>query len=208
MNISIITATDNNYKELSSISRINVEKYCNKNGFDYSLYILDGTFDRPSAWLKIVAILDKLQNENSDYVLWIDCDATIIKQDFDLKGLFASGKEIYIAQEDWNGLNTGVMAFKNTKKVIDILKNVWSMTEYINHIWWEQAAIQELYKKDYEGINSITEFVPHNILNAYECALYGMDRPDIEVCKDSFIVHFCGLPLNTKIEFIKKYTDA
>ena len=206
MDICVLQAYDSRYEELIKHSSKNIIDYCAKHNMTYSLNYIS-QFDRPSAWAKISLILEHLE-KGYQYVLWIDCDATIIKPDFDLKGLFASGKEIYIAQEDWNGLNTGVIAFKNTKKVIDILKKVWNMTEYINHIWWEQAAIQELYKQDYIGINAITEFVPHNILNAYECGLYSMNRPDIEVCKDSFIVHFCGLSLENKIELIKKYTDA
>lgn len=99
----------------------------------------------------------------------------------------------------------GKILCKNTDLVKKILRKVWSMTEFINHGWWENAAIHELYRIDYENINSITEFVPHNIFNAYELSQYGLENKEAEICNETFIAHFPALSIEKRIELINKY---
>ena len=43
-----------------------------------------------------------------------------------------------------NRINCGVMIFKVSNFCLEFLEKVWSKKEYINHFWYEQAAIMDL----------------------------------------------------------------
>lgn len=206
MKIVALSAYNEYYAELNKASEKSKADYFRINGIRFenmNLFDLNDYYGRPFSWVKIKAIQFGLVI--NDYVLWLDCDTCILKQDFDIKALFSSGKEIYISK-DVNGINCGVMAFKNTNKVKSILSKVWSMEEYINHIWWEQAALMKLYEDNFEGINEITEFVPQKVFNAYEYKMYGREYTRGQICEDTFIAHFPALPRAERIELINKYT--
>lgn len=206
MKIIAISAHNKEYKKLNEVSEKNKTEYFKDKGIIFVNYELEQEmWNRPVAWTKIKLIRYNLMY--CDYVIWLDCDTCIINKNFDLKGLLASDKDIYLSKDN-NGINSGVMVFKNTNKVKSFLDTVWSMEQYVNHIWWEQAAIHDLYENNWEGINEATEFVPQNILNAYEYGQYNLENKEGEICKDTFIAHFPALPLEKRIELINKYTNG
>jgi hypothetical protein len=210
MTVVAVTGYDSNYEELNKVSIESKKAYFYKQKITLvNYYLTKEVYNRPLSWNKIKLIEHNLKH-GSYYVLWMDCDTCIINDKLPLEhflfnNISAKNKDIAISL-DINGINCGVMAFKNTPFVIDLLDKVWSMTEYIDHHWWEQAAINELYKQNWNGIIEKTEFVPQNIFNAYEYSQYDLKYKEGEICDKTFIAHFPALPIAKRIDLINKYS--
>ena len=203
MNIEIITAYTSNIEELSNLSYDSIIKYCNIQNIQYSRQLLENISRAPS-WYKIKLILSKF-DEGVDYVMWIDADTIITNFDFNLYSLIDSQSKLYLTK-DINGINCGVMIWKRDDQTYDILNKIWSMTEFDNHIWWEQAAIRSLYDQDYNNIQSIIKFIDQNKINSYDYSLYNMRYEPGQHNEQSFLIHFPGIDNEMRLQLIKQYT--
>ena len=203
MKLKIISAYNEKFKEISDLSFPTVESFCIKKSFDCERFLVED-FDKPTAWFKIKALIKEVESKKHDYILWIDADAIILNQNFDIKQILDKSKSLYISR-DFNNLNSGVMLLKCDEFSIALLKEVWRLSnEYLTHIWWEQAAIIKLFEIDFENVNKKTKIVEQSIFNAYETSYYGINKTG-QINNDSFICHFPSLGMGTRIQLIKKY---
>jgi galactosyl transferase GMA12/MNN10 family len=98
---------------------------------------------RPPSWLKVPAILQALQTH--DEVLWLDADIAILDTSQDIADEIPAGAwQALVAHQTPDGEvpNHGVWFAR--KPMIPVLERIWSMSEYTQHPWWEQAAACEL----------------------------------------------------------------
>jgi hypothetical protein len=201
LKIKIISACDEKIKSLSDLSFQSIEKYCTSQGFDCERYIISA-YNRPPAWYKIHAIKKNLE-EGYDYVIWIDADAVIYNQNFDLLKLLNSQKTVYIAK-DLNNFNTGVLIFKKNTISMQILDFIYSQTEYLHDVWWEQRAFIKTFDLNFLNIQEETEIVPQNILNSYDYYFYGYDHNHVgNFNSQSFIIHYPSLPYEIRFQQIQ-----
>jgi len=200
--LTIVTAYTSNIQELSDISYDSLVQYGTKHRIPVNRELLVN-LERPASWYKIKCILDAFKH--SEYVMWIDSDTIIVNYNFDITEILNSS-EIYVSR-DINGINCGVMIWKNTTNSIEILNKIWSMTEFLNHHWWEQAAFRKLYDANYNKMQTITEIVDQSKINAYDYSLYGLSYPQGQICDSSMILHLPGLSLQRRIEILKHYKD-
>jgi hypothetical protein len=205
LKIKIISACDKNIKYLSDISFQSVQKYCLLNGFSCERYIISN-YDRPPAWYKIYAIKNSL-DEGYDYVVWVDADAVIYNQNFDLIKLLNTKKTVYVSK-DLNDFNTGVLIFKNNDLSKQVLDFIYSKTEYLYDTWWEQRAFIKTFDLNYLNIQDETEVVPQKILNSYDYRLYGLG-PNYSghFNSESFVIHYPSLPYELRFQEIKNITE-
>jgi hypothetical protein len=201
--LTIITAYTSNIQELSDLSYDSLIRYGTKHNIPVVRQLLTNP-TRPASWHKIECILNTL--EYSNYVMWIDCDTTIIDYDFNITEMLDES-EIYVSR-DINGINCGIMIWRNTPRTLEILNKIWSMTEFLNHQWWEQAAFHKLYDDNYNDIQTITKFVDQSKINAYDYSLYGLSYPVGQVGDDSMILHLPGVSNQRRIEIIKQYKEV
>jgi hypothetical protein len=115
---------------------------------------------RPPAWNKIV-VLRTLLSMGHDWVAWVDADALVRRLDGDLRSEIRPGKDLYLSlHHQWvhpmPGMavrfevpNTGVMLLRRCDWTLDFLERTWGAEAWINHPWWENAAIIDLmgYKR-------------------------------------------------------------
>lgn len=202
MRIKIISLTSNDeYKSVSDMTWETVIKYCCIHGITCERKVVEKkNLIRPISWYKIPMILENLKEY--DVVLWVDADALILNHDFDLRSII-DDSVIYISK-DQNGLNCGVMMFRATEDTRLLLKAAWESTEFMDHVWWEQAAIHKLFAMDYKGIQSKTKTIEQKLFNAYDYSIYGMDNTDGQYDYGSFVLHLPGMPVSTKISKIKE----
>jgi hypothetical protein len=204
--IKIISAFDENMRELSDLSFSSVEKFCKKHDIDCERFLIEN-FDRPAPWFKILLLIDQLKNNDYDYIMWIDADACINNLNFDISSILQENKSFYISK-DFNNFNSGVFIVKNTPFIADILQKIYSMSEYINHIWWEQAAFIDLYEQNYMSLQDNTCLVKQNILNAYDYSHYGYNRnKEGNFDEYSFVIHYPSLPYNVRFQEIKNIIE-
>jgi hypothetical protein len=201
----IITAFTKNYQPYIDISSPILDKYCTKHNYEKHIYEIPDNYSRPVSWYKVEQLLNHI-NTNSGFSLWLDTDTIIINSDFKLDSIVSENKFIYISK-DMNNINAGVMMIKNNTYSYEFFQKVWGSTQFLNHIWWEQAAMIDLIDKNYMNINNHIKYIPQNIFNSYAYEYYGYPNHDGQVCKDSFILHCPGLPNNTRLQLLKYYKE-
>jgi hypothetical protein len=200
--LKIISACDSNIKWLSDITYPTVQKYSEINNFSHEHFSIEN-FDRPSSWCKIPLLLNEINSNNFDYLMWIDTDAIIYNQNFNILNLIKTNKDFYLCK-DLHNLNLGVFIIKCSNFSKSILQKMYSMSDYIDHVWWEQAAFIELYNSNFNKIQNNVEIVNQNILNAYDYRFYGSNESHSgHYDKNSFVIHFPALPYNLRADLIK-----
>ena len=136
------------YVDLLAISSITFEAYAALHGYDLRLStrLLDPT--RPPAWSKIALVRQLL--ERYDEVLWVDADAIFLDISKDIGDLVRPGKDLYLVEhvyeqdESWRSANTGVFLVRSTRWSRRFLDRVWAAEQYVDHPWWENAAVLDL----------------------------------------------------------------
>ncbi|HSY19111.1 MAG TPA: hypothetical protein VK815_12280 [Candidatus Acidoferrales bacterium] len=185
------------YHELADVSRSSIQKYCARHSFPFAFHEITQT-GRPASWYKLKILREEMEKGDAEYYLWVDVDAVVFNLDYDLRALTRSGKEIYLAKDDTN-INCGVLLLRKSAFNVKLLETLWGMTHCLDHPWWEQQALIELIEADHEGIRQRIEYVPQRIFNAYIYKFYGKKYAAGEFNRDSFVVHFPGLPLATRL---------
>lgn len=166
MNIALLTYNDDNYSSLKDLTLPTKQKYCDKWGFKLEHINSNG---RNPNWFKPDIFLQTLHNY--DAVLYVECDAAIINQDFDIRP-FISTHEFAIAS-DWCGINSGIFMAQNTNLTKQFFYTIF--TE--GPIWWphhrgkEQEAMR--YFVGTPPYKNMTTVVEQNFMNSYVNELYG-----------------------------------
>ena len=116
-----------------------------------------GMGGRPFSWWKLPLFHHLLHRAEYDVVLWLDADVCVCRFDADIADdLWAEGQN-QLGREAAQGLvlhqvdvgsvpNCGVWAV--TRKFLPWVPAVWDKTEFVNHGWWEQAAVMSLMGTD------------------------------------------------------------
>jgi hypothetical protein len=104
---------------------------------------------RPASWAKVRLVLDLLRTY--EWVWLIDADALIVDLDRDVfEGIDVTGGPIWLARHpqgreaDHVVENAGVVLARATPAARRFLEEVWAATQFVNHNWWENAAILHL----------------------------------------------------------------
>lgn len=192
----IITAHNNKFKNIANYNIPIIKNYCEYYGYSYQVYEIPDDYHRPAAWSKIEYLIQEINNRPNQYTFWIDADAIILRHDIDLWSFIEPGKYLYLSKDN-NGINTGVILLKNHPRIKKFLEKTWSMTQYMHHIWWEQAAVIDLIDNDYLNINECMKYIPQTIFNAYTSCIN----------ETSFVAHFPGPFLEKKLHDIDHYKN-
>ena len=217
--IKLVTAYDTKY-EVGQLASLTHELYCTVHSLDYEKFIIED-FERPPAWYKIKVILEELTKNDHEYILWVDADAFFVDFNFDLKyqinnGLIDIRKSIHLTSHYISDIatqfplvraaklriNSGVILVKNCDESRNILRNVWEQKQFINHAWWEQAALMHIIGHNCElngndmSTNKPDDFYEKIIgrLPAYMNCMPSPDENYHTEVLNPVIVHFAGIP--------------
>jgi hypothetical protein len=136
------------YADLLAISSVTYEAYAALHGYDLRLATEPIDPERPPAWSKIALVRELL--ERYDEVLWVDADAIFLDISKDIAELVRPGKDLYLVEhvyeqdESWRSANTGVFLVRSTPWARGFLDRVWAAEQYVDHPWWENAAVLDL----------------------------------------------------------------
>jgi hypothetical protein len=98
--------------------------------------------DRAPAWSKIALLRECL--DHCDLVLWVDADAAIVDPTIDIADELARGDVMAMVAHEYDGMsvpNAGVWVLRNRRSVRRLLDRIWNRVEYLDHDWWENAAL-------------------------------------------------------------------
>jgi hypothetical protein len=93
--------------------------------------------------------------------------------------------DVVLSGDPYNGMiNAGHLFVRNTPWSDAFLERVYARVEYLNHPWWENAALIALYREVSE-VRRRVAIVPNKLFNTYP-------YPDGGYAKGDFLVHFPG----------------
>jgi hypothetical protein len=206
MNCKIVSAFNEYHLKLHEVSKKSINYFCALSGVSCEFFRIPNDFERPPAWYKIKVILDAIKKYDG-YIVWMDADSVIHNNDVSIESYLDKNK-FYIVK-DFNQINTGFFIVKSCKEIVDFFEKVWSLVEYIDHIWWEQAAIIHLYDNNYLKCQSFTKELDQDIFNSYPIAYYEKgEKAKGCISEKSFTCHFPSLPLDLRLSLMKKYSNV
>lgn len=193
--VILMYCTDNVINDWGKYSIEINKKYADKHGYDFVLVTKPYDKNVTHAWQKIPAMLELLQKY--EFVMYIDTDAIFYKQDRKIEGLFKKYHgDILVCSDEKNSnskylVNGGVIIAKNSNKAKDILKFLWSLRYKYKEFAFEQWALSDIVKKEYDQYidSSIISVAPETEFNSIYSEL--MDRVNNKLSlPDTYILHF------------------
>jgi hypothetical protein len=136
---ALVTLATGPHQELLDIAWPSFEAFADTH--DYELIEADTQSVRAPSWWKVPVLADLLTEYGE--VLWVDADVVIVDPSEDLQ----------VPSDAWHALvahhtndgevpNCGVWLVR--RPFLPVLNRIWRMTQYLDHPWWEQAALCEL----------------------------------------------------------------
>lgn len=133
--------------ELLAESAPTLYAYGRIHGWNVILSSEDLSEGRPASWAKIQLMLELLRQH--DYVLWVDADALVVDLDRDLLAEVADDElhDVWLAshpqQRDDAATvpNAGVFLARSSPFAQLLLEAMWSAEQFVEHNWWENAAL-------------------------------------------------------------------
>lgn len=154
MTTALCSAAAGGHVKLLDLAEPTFEKYARQWGWDYHRGEIGG--DRPASWSK----LDVIRALMADYetVVWVDADAMFVRYDRDILRDTDPARPLWMAMHRVRGLanalpNAGVLVAYKTPRLLEFFDEVYDQEQFIDHPWWEQAAMLHLlgYRIDPPG---------------------------------------------------------
>jgi hypothetical protein len=189
--ILMVTGYDDPYANIGDISMPGKEAYCRRHG--YTLRCHRDGFDktRPSPWSKIRFLWDDIYD--ADWVFWTDADSLVMNPSIPLTRFVYDAVDLIFPIDRINGINTGNFFVRRSQWAHDFLKWVYGQEQFVNHRWWENAAVIAVYNNP--QVQERVLLLPNKLFNAYPY--------DGTYSTDDFIIHFPGL--SSREVFMRNY---
>lgn len=204
--ICITTYFDDAFSAIGNLSFQTLEMYAKQHNLD-AIILNNIVSDRPLPWHKIL-IIKELFDEDYDYVIWIDADAIFVDSGKSLAEELEEGKDLYLVKHQIDSRvvpNTGVMVIKNSIWSRIFLDMVWEKEQYINHKWWENAAILDML--GYHGLLDETQpdNLNQNLIGKIKwLGLEWNSLPNICESDRPIIKHYAGRPMEYRLAHMKQ----
>jgi hypothetical protein len=130
------------YAELLEISGQTFGLFAERHGYDLELRGELLAPDRPPSWSRILLFQELFRDY--DVVLWVDADAAIVDPTLDVLDELDPRDLMGMVAHEYEGQvipNCGVWVLRNHRSIRRFLDAVWSHTEFVDHEWWENAAV-------------------------------------------------------------------
>lgn len=196
--IALVSAWDSGSAGIGEYTRANREAYCRRHGYAFRLTKFGGG----GPWVKLPA-LSAAFDEGFAWTVWMDADVWVTNPEIRLESFVGGGSDL-VAGHDANGINNGVMFWRNTPWSREMIR-AWADDgrRFDGHPNPEQTALAcLLYRQPREK----WEAVPQKRFNAY---LYGeypeLDCPDEEWTPGDFALHLPGMPDERRREIFARF---
>ncbi len=190
----LCTIATGSHRELFQVAQPGLERFAAEHG--YQLVVVhddDISGGRPPAWGK-VRFLRRLLDTH-DRVVWVDADAVIVDPSGDIFAGVDRRTPLSLVVHRYDGLevpNTGVMAFVSCRWSKRLLDRLWAAEHFIDHKWWENAAMIELLGYEVDDPRSSTRRASPDSSRINELDLSWNSIPTDPSPKPR-IVHFPGM---------------
>lgn len=199
--IAVISAAiGEDYLKITQACIDNKKRYCKKQGYDFicAYETLDNS--RHPAWSKLKLIEQHL--EDYQWVFWTDADSLIMNMDIRLETLVDQDCWLVISK-DCNGINSGQFLIRNCPESHEFLQQCYAMEQFINHPWWDQAAIQWYLEVNPAFLKHV-KVIPQRRINSYPPSIAG-SVSDSCYRRGDFVIHFPGARGEKLATLIREY---
>ena len=210
--ILLVTVASNLKRLEYTYALQNHEQYAAKHGYHWKHVLCDWSNDRPPAWAKI-NILRHLMNTTDYQWFWmLDADALIMNQQLRLekhilkpaamlaRKAHRSAPDLILSR-DCNDLNTGSLFIHKSNWSMEFLEKVWTYDQRGVHnvdVWWEQAVIIDMMKRQKAWMAPHVQLVPQGWLNSFEGDCGHRYR------EGDFVIHFPGTDKSGFFRFVQR----
>lgn len=177
---ALVTLATGSHLELLEIALPSLHEFADRHGYD--VIVADVDSRRPPSWRKVPALREALAEYEE--ALWLDADIVIVDPSDDLDvPEHCSQALVRHHTGDGEVPNCGVWFVR--RPMIPILDEIWSMTEFYDHGWWEQAAMLTLlgYRVDPRPTELVTTEPTglyrrtHWLDNSWNCHRWDLPQP-------------------------------
>lgn len=142
----IVSLAVGSHVELLELAARSYESYASRHSYDLHLETVLSDPSRPASWNKL-PLIGRLMNDY-DLVVWIDSDAVVVQFDVDIADLLPRSKHFgMVAHKTLEGdeiPNAGIMVLRRSRTSRRFLSDAYARDQYIEHKWWDNAAILDL----------------------------------------------------------------
>jgi galactosyl transferase GMA12/MNN10 family len=143
------------HEALLAVSEPTFRAYGERHGYEV-ITSTEADPARPPAWAKVPMIRAAL--DAHDLVLWIDADAVIVDAGEDIAAALEPDAQLALVQhprDDGLVPNTGVTVWRSGDFARELLDRMWASKRFIDHPWWENAALLDALGYDFPRFNRL-----------------------------------------------------
>jgi mannan polymerase II complex MNN10 subunit len=122
-----------NFDSLLEMTWPNKQAYADKHG--YYLFNESDTLDksRPPSWSKIKAAQRLLNEENCDWVFWLDADTVVMNSEKTVQAFLPldKDKDLILTRQKGGSYNAGAWLIRNSAWSKQFLQHWWDMKEFV-----------------------------------------------------------------------------
>lgn len=142
MNKALVTFGVGTHVALLDIARPSFRAFARRHEYDYFEAKQVG-HQRPAPWYKVKCLLDLLKHY--DLAVFIGCDLVIVDGREDIpRGNWPWYQELVAHNTPNCGRVPNDDMWVCQQAMIPWLEKVWALDKYLNHGWWEQAALLDV----------------------------------------------------------------
>jgi Nucleotide-diphospho-sugar transferase len=199
--VCLLTAYDSIQQPLAAFTVPRMQALADAHGYQRRS-IHGDSWKRPRGWMKIEVIRTAIE-DNFDFVLWMDVDAVVLRNDIDVRTAAVNDADLHLA---WHGpetseimaadfvphFNSGVMLIRVNDWSRAFFKQVWE-TGQLRHPWFDQATI--LHALGYDDCLGLGPDRPNE---PNRSRLARLDTawnsiPGLAIAPDPIVHHYAGI---------------
>ncbi len=208
--ILCLTGCDDRFGPLADLSLRSLRHYCQRYDLRLTFQPLRPSA-RPTSWSKIPLIQEAFRH-GTEFVWWVDADTVVTDPSRSIRDVIKPGKDLYLVKHDDGrraSPNGGIMLLRNSPWTVGFLQRVWDLEVYIDHIWWETAALTHLLSPESFAEAGIPD--DRQRINDAPVEWLGNEWNSIPFVKDGryasshpVIVHYASLPLKYRLAAMRR----
>jgi hypothetical protein len=201
------------HEALLAVSEPTFRAYADRHGYDV---ITSTTADpsRPPAWAKVPLLRQTL--DRYDLALWIDADAVIVEDRDDVAAELRPDAQLALVPHRRDGElipNTGVMLWRSGEYARALLDRVWAGKRYLDHPWWENAALLDALGYDVPRFNRFDRLLRRRLRPAPPSPAVQFlpghwNWSYLDRAESPRIVHCLGVPVEQRLRDMRAALDG
>ncbi|HEY1650998.1 MAG TPA: putative nucleotide-diphospho-sugar transferase [Acidimicrobiales bacterium] len=192
------------HEELLQLTAPSFAAFAKRHHYDLHLFTERRSHERPVPWSKIPILQELLASYEE--VLWIDADAVVVDDSRDIASAVGDGALMGICphrtpEGDDPIPNAGVWFLRSEQETLSLLSDIWNCTAYVNHKWWENAALLDVMGYELEPTVRLVQ--PSPIWSKTTFLTTEWNSIPVDSSPNPRILHFAGMSQEERIAAIK-----